>query len=105
MLREYIPRLNLVLDRVNELKSETLGEKTSTSSPMCTPHMSASTKDKDKIRDPATVNGKGHPAGGIKSTFEKIITRKRRRNYKIMIILELRVMKKRINVLRKRKRY
>nr|GEV29748.1 protein FAR-RED impaired response 1 [Tanacetum cinerariifolium] len=44
---------SLVLDRVNELKSEILDGKTSSSSPMCTPHMSASTNDKDKNCNPA----------------------------------------------------
>ena len=72
---ELDEKCTLVLDRVNELKSEILVGKTSASSPICTPHMSAPTKDKDKISDPKTVTGKGRPAGRIKSISEKIITK------------------------------
>ncbi|GJY45792.1 FAR1-related sequence 5-like protein [Tanacetum coccineum] len=76
---ELDEKCSLVLDRVNELKSEVLAGKTSSSCTMCTPHMSASTKDKDQMNDPVKVTGKGRPAGRIKSTSEKIITKNQKK--------------------------
>ncbi|GJV43830.1 FAR1-related sequence 5-like protein [Tanacetum coccineum] len=80
---EIDEKCSLVLDRVNELKSEVLAGKTSSSCTMCTPHMSASTKDKDQMNDPVRVTGKGRPAGRINLTSEKIITKNQKKKKKL----------------------
>ena len=57
---------------------------------MCTPHMSASIKDDNKIRDPKGVQGKGRPAGRLKPTSEKIITRsqKKKKVFEVYYLFE-----------------
>ncbi|GKC54438.1 FAR-RED impaired response 1-like protein [Tanacetum coccineum] len=80
---ELDEKCSLVLDRVNELKSEILSGKVSISTPVCTPRMSASVSDKKKIRTPKAVQGKGRPAGRLKSTSEKIITRYQKKKKKL----------------------
>ncbi|XP_071700129.1 protein FAR1-RELATED SEQUENCE 4-like [Rutidosis leptorrhynchoides] len=67
-------KCSLVLDRVNELKSEILGEKTNNGSTMCTQRNNDFNNENVKIRDPPAVRRKGRPPSKrLQSTSEKIV--------------------------------